>query len=114
MLLLISVNWCKILLHASLQLNYLMTDNINVSGSGEFFLLPETCAPNDTPRLRQYCLQIKVREADGLNHLLLVEIYDGLTTYYSDRPPVTNSDLCQWLQINSISTVEARGCQSDS
>ena len=107
MLLLISVNWCKILLHASLQLNYLVTDNMNVSGSG---VLPETCAPNDTSLLYQYCLRkkLEVSGEDVLNELLNVKITDGLIAYHSDRPIVSTSDQCQWLQTNFISTVETR------
>ena len=107
MLLLISVNWCKILLHASLQLNYLVTDDINVSGSG---VLPETCAPNDTSLLYQYCLRkkLEVSGEDVLNELLNVKITNGLIDYHLDRPIVSTSDQCQWLQTNFISTVETR------
>lgn len=82
-----------------MQLNSLVTDNVNVTGSEEFLQLSDTCAPNDTPRLHKYCLQLKVREPDQLRRVVQHDITDGLSTYYPEL--VTEGHQCQWLWSNS-------------
>lgn len=80
-----------------IQLNSLVAENVSVIGSNEFLLLPNTCAPDDTPRLHKYCLELKAGEPDKLSR----NITDELSTHYPEQL-VTETHQCQWL--NSINT----------
>lgn len=91
-----------------MQLNYLVTNNSNVTGSEEFLYLNDTCTPNYTPRLDYFCLQMNIREPDELIQLLQHTITDGLNAYYGNDTPVMDSDQCEWLETSSTITHEAQ------
>ena len=90
-----------------MQLNYLVNNTLNVTGSEDFHHLNETCGPESPmPRLRHYCLQMKVREPGQLRHLMQRTINDGLSTYYPTA--VTEEDRCRWLETSVVFADEAR------
>ena len=88
----------------SVQLNHLVSNTSSVIASDQFQLLNDTCMPESSmPRLRHYCVQMKVREPDQLIHLMQRTINDGLSTYYP-TPVVGNDDECQWLESSPAIT----------
>ena len=87
-------------LKLSIQLNHLISENTDVTGSEGLSSLPDTCSPQSTPRLHQVCFQMKVRESDQLRHLVREDIYDRLSTYYPSY--VANDETsCEWLQSST-------------
>ena len=95
------MNLYKLCTLTFIQLNSLVAENVSVVGSTEFLQLPNTCAPNDTPRLHMYCLELKAGEPDKLSR----NITDELSSYYSEL--VTVEHQCQWINSTNI-TNEAR------
>ena len=82
----------------SVQLNHLVSNTGSVIASDQLLQLNDTCTPESPmPRLRHYCLQMRVGDPDQLRHVMQRTLNDGLSTYYP-TPLVTREDQCRWLE----------------
>lgn len=82
----------------SLQLDYIVSNHPDVTGSNDFSDLPTSCSPTNTTRLHHYCLQMKVR--GNQLRILTRDTSDALHTYFRGSVPLSNNR--EWIQTSSI------------